>query len=74
VDEKDDETDRLAVVLPVFQKCMFCLEFSPQYKFKEKQALKQEIIQRGGTISHIITKKVGGTNIIRIILHVFDMN
>lgn len=49
------QTARMA---PVFEGCQITLELDSTLKFKQKAALKRSIIENGGVVSFIVTKKV----------------
>ena len=46
----------------VFKGCQITLEFDSSLPFKKKSALKQTVIDKGGLISFIVTKKVRKMN------------
>lgn len=44
--------------MSVFEGCQVTLEFDSSLGFKKKTELKNKIIEHGGIISFIVTKKV----------------
>ena len=42
----------------IFTGCVFSFDLGTSVKYKEKENLRKQIIENGGTFSYIVTKKV----------------
>ena len=46
----------------IFSRCQVALDVDSSLPFKRKLALKRAVIDNGGTVSFIVTRKVGLLN------------